>query len=155
MDRTLVHTSGKVKGYSDKLRWFHNIPFRQVPKNLIEQFYAYTYEEYLEFCPMLSRMYWNIAGYGLDSKSPGMKVFLWGSFDPLERLVHVIRITIHPELFRVDGSFLEVILEELERYALELKVVRIYWITDSWRSFLRKLPNKVQLSEGKVIEVVL
>jgi len=100
-------------------------------------------------------MYWNIAGYGLTSKSPGMKVFLWGSFDPLERLVHVIRITIHPELFRVDGSFLEVILEELERYALELKVVRIYWITDSWRSFLRKLPNKVQLSEGKVIEVVL
>ena len=61
------------------------------------------------------------------------------------------------QCFIIDGSFaaLQVIGEEVRKGALKLGGKRIYWITASWKSLLRKLPEEVQLSEGKVMEVVL
>lgn len=150
MDRALVYSQGEIEELNNELRWVHNIPFSSVPRELVEQLKErpYSYEEYLERCNSLSN-YWNFALV----KGSDVLVFCWGFFDPLERLMHVVRLSIRPQLFRIDGKFLHFINNKLKEVGKSMGARKIYWITDKWKVFLRKLPNELTTANARIVEV--
>lgn len=137
------------------MKWLYNIPFETIPQVFIEQLEErfYTYEEYLKQCPLLNELpdYWNLA---LMDNKDRVAVFVWGNFDPLEKSMQVVRITMLPEMFKVNGNFLQEVAERVKKFAQEMGFKRVYWITDRWEVFLRKLPNTAKLVEARVLEVI-
>lgn len=155
MNKQLLHSEEEVKKLDLSLGvWYYNIPFEAVPKGFIEQLseHPYTHEEYLEQCPLLNELpnYWNLAL--MDDESQ-IIAFVWGNFDPLEKSMQVIRITILPRMFRIDGDFLYKVVKIIKQFAQEMKLERVYWITNKWKALLRKLPGVVFVSNTAVMEV--
>jgi len=135
--------------------WYKNLPFTMVPRGFIEQIFGhpFTYEEYLEMCPSLNRLpnIWNLA---LLTHKLQVIAFQYGHWDPLANLMEVVRFTIHPKMFRVDGNFIRDCMIAGKLLAKQLEVKKLYWITCKWRSIERKLPNEVRVMDTRVMEVI-
>lgn len=157
----MVHTSSKVEDLSnklsDELRCVRNIPFELVPKELIEQIRPYadppSYEKWLGWCPYFNKMpsYWNIAFINEEDQ---VMAFYYGTWDPCGAQMHIIRMTVHPKVFKIGGEIAKRFLVECKKLAKEFDVRRIYGITCRYKAFLRKLPNDVEVVEARVVEVL-
>lgn len=158
MDRTLVHPPPEVEDLNYVLdplgKWFFNIPFSAVPEGFVKQLTncPYTYPQYKKLCPTLDELqtYWNLA---LIDSEDNMLVFLWGTYEPLEKIMQVLRCSIHPSQFKFKGELLLRVVDLLKQLALALNLDKVVWITNHWEAFLRKLPGVVKLSDAKVMEV--
>jgi hypothetical protein len=137
------------------MRWIRNIRFECVPATLVKQCRGarFNHDDWLVWsdwnnrCPNI----WNIALY--NDEGDCIVAFVYGWWDPMDRELRVTRITAHPYLFRIDGKVLEDALEEIQRYASELKAVMVYWETTAWRAFKRKLGDDVHITNARVLEV--
>ncbi len=90
------------------IRWVENIPFGSVPKGFIMQLSDcdYTYDDYLKRCQIMDKspFYWNLAVLNEEGQ---IKVFMWGTYEPLEKLLHVLRVTANPKYFTYRGDVLK------------------------------------------------
>ena len=174
MDRALLYPKSKVQEFSDKLDlgrvkkfsfltesstglggWFINIPFEVIPENFIRQIArdpVTPYEKYLEYCPWLNAMLtiWNSC---LINEEREILAFSYGDWDPLLSHMQVIRFSIRPKLFRIDGTFWKDAFDACKIHANLLGVEKIYWISCSWKAILRKVPDEVVLKDTRVMEV--
>ena len=83
-----------------------------------------------------------------------MLAFACGNWDPLLSHMQVIRFSIKPKLFRVDGVFWTDALNACKTHAKLLGVEKIYWISCNWKAILRKVPYLVKIKDTKIMEVV-
>lgn len=132
-----------------------NIPFANVPIELIEQLNScdFTYEQYLEACPIYDDLpcYWNFA-LADDGVIIG---FVYGTYEPLERFMHVIRCTLSKEARQKRSYLLDMVVECLCKVSDQMGATNVFFITDRDDIFRNKLGDKIKLSQGKVLEVVL
>jgi hypothetical protein len=134
--------------------WIANVPFDQIPEGFIRQMKprSFTYEEFIEIAPLLDSLptYWNLVFVNELMK---IQLVLWGSLKPLEKMIEVERISIHPILFKVGGEVMLQILDKLRGFAKAMDYKRVYWTTKKWRAFLRKLPGDVYTNDTMAVEV--
>jgi len=140
-------------GYGD---WYINLRFEDIPKVFIERiterFWPTTSVENWE----RSIAYFNIIPTIWNSclvRDDRIVAFSYGDWDPLLSHMQVIRLSIEPKLFRVDGRFFRDATLAIRKHAKLLGVERIFWLTCRWKAFLRKAPELFQLAEAKVLEV--
>lgn len=164
MDGALVYTQKedkrvdlrKLEDELDELIPVKNIPYRLIPREMIEQIRPYAnpppYEQWLSWCDYFDKMpnYWNIA---LMDKGFNIVAFQYGTWDPCGAEMHIIRAVVHPKYWRASGKILKKGIEDVKKLAKELKMRRIYFITCRWKAFLKKLPDDLSIMEAKVLEV--
>lgn len=146
----MVHRKEKVEDFS-KLVTRVNTPFELVPEGFVAKF-GYTYDEYLSWCPFLNSCaaYWNIV---ILNEETQLLAIAWGSWNPLEKHMEIIRASIHPSMFRVGNAFLQHFLKEVKNYALLLGIDKLYWKSNR-KAWIRKLDGFVRQAKTKVIEVL-
>lgn len=156
MDRAMVHPATAERCDTDELRYVYNLPFELVPEGFVQQLHprTFSYEEYLEMCPVMNslRTYWNLVW--IDSEGRGVAV-MWGTYDLLEKTMHIVRVSVHPQLFTYKGKFLHQLYTTVLKVADENHMQRIYFISDKWRGLTKKLMSKTfKVLDAKVVEVI-
>jgi len=138
--------------------WYINLPFEVIPEVFIERITENYYpttsvEEWRKLIPWLNMMptIWNSC---LIQNKEKVLAFAYGDWDPLLSHMQIIRFSIEPKLFRVDGKFMSEALDACRVHARLLGVRRIYWITCRWKTFLRKVPDQIKLADVGVLEVL-
>jgi hypothetical protein len=79
---------------------------------------------------------------------------MYGSWEPLERELRVIRITVNKGLYSYSGVIMQEAIDVLRILAKKMEVRFVYFETDAWKVFLRKLKGEVKLSKAKILEVL-
>ena len=155
MDGPMVYRQGEKQINCDELRWVRNIKFEQVPVGLIEQVYGHphTHEEWLKWCDWFNQLYniWNAAAV---DETNTIRIFLYGTWDPLLSEMRVVRLTAYPGLFRSNGKVLWKVKEVLMPWARELGMKRVYWESCKWKAMLRKCPGEFKVIDTRLVEVV-
>jgi hypothetical protein len=137
-------------------KWFCDVPFESIPAGFIKQIVrdpVTTYERYRELCPYLNEMS-NIWNSCLLSPEGDMIAFAYGFFDLLLSHIEIMRFSIRPKLFRIDGLFWKDAINACRMHAKMLGVQNIYWMSCNWKAILRKVPDEVKLKETRVMEVI-
>ena len=134
-----------------------NIPFEEVPRELIEQLNScpFTYNEYLGICPLYNQLpiYWNFAV--LDDSEEEIVAFVWGIVEPLERFIHIVRISILPNARRDNDDVFFYINKIIKEASTQMGATKAFFVTDKPHIYFNKDPSAVRMSEGKLVEVVL
>lgn len=131
------------------LEVYRNIPFQAIPRGPIELLGRYPYEEYLKYADYLNRTYWNIVVCSKDK----VEAVMWGHYDPLEKHMRIISLAVHKDRYGFSKDFLSFINDELKKTAQELGAERIFFESDRYKAYLRKLDGLVKLTEARVLEV--
>jgi len=140
-----------------KMKSLINVPFGSVPKELIECIhkgaYPPTYEEWQYWSPYFDKMscYFNIALLDEERK---MIAFQYGTWGPCGEGMHVIRVIIHPEYRENSMEIFKRGFTSVKKLAKELGMMRVYYVTSIWQHFLDKLPEYLEESNAKVLEVI-
>ena len=129
-----LHQQLEIAG--ETIGWVRDVPFRMVPKEIVRQFkgHRFTEEEFYASDIWACRTHWNSALY----ENGRMVLFVYGTFDPLEKDLFVKRIAAIPEAQVGPRNFLvQAILNEVESIARQLGAVFI-WTMASRKGLFRK-----------------
>jgi len=158
MDRTLVLTKGTKQDVGYGMNYRCNIPFGDIPRELVEQLANrnYTYEEYLKMCPFMDLLptYWNFVVDGDDGE---IVAFVWGVVEPLERLNHIVRISVLPSVRNKSDATLFYAAEIVKEACEHMGVNFAYCITDRPEIYFNKSegPIRMKVSNNTLMEVRL
>lgn len=135
-----------TKGSWDELTIRHNVTFLRIPKRLVELL-EIDYEWFLNATTdmELSRTCWNIV---VEHKEEVVAA-CWGHVDPLEHLVHIVRVVVAPEWQTPSGRMLRLLMLAL---GTAFPGHKVFFITDRAKAYMRKLPLIVW-EDAKVMEV--
>lgn len=140
------------------MNYIANIPFEDAPRELVEQLNScdYTYNDYLHACPLFNALptYWNFAVVNDDED---IIAFVWGTFEPLERFAHIVRISILPSARNETDETLYFVGDTIKEACEKMGVAHAFFITDHPNIFMNKVEGdkRLRFSEGKVLEVRL
>lgn len=154
----MVHRKSKEQEASEVMilegTWRSNVNFLSVPIELVEQFKGrvskndwVVWADWYNKCPSI----WNLA---FVSKEGVVEAFMYGSWEPLERELRVIRITVNKGLYSYSGVIMQEAIDVLRILAKKMEVRFVYFETTAWKVFLRKLKGEVNLSKAKILEVL-
>jgi hypothetical protein len=138
----------------EDMQWEFNAPFETIPWYLLKQLRGreFTEDDYQRWAYYYNQMpnIWNLA----LREGNDIYGFVYGHWNPLESELEVKRITVHPDLFTIDGGFMDMFDIEIRKVAEKMGVKHIYCVTAFWRSFLKKMPTKLKESRVKILEVI-
>lgn len=147
MDQRSEQVEHTTKGHS--LTWRRNVPFACVPVRIIWQFNGnrFTTEEFYKSNIWTFPEHWNSALY-FDGE---MVLFMYGTYDPLEKDVYVKRVAADPFAQVGYKSYMvQMILDELDRVGREKGAVCI-WTQTHRKGFVRKLLGRGYIAKHKLI----
>jgi len=129
-----------------------NILFEDVPKKLIEQINSrnFTYDDYISMCPLYNSLptYWNLALLEDDN----IVGFVWGTIEPLEKFLHVVRITMLKRL-RFDMVRM-VFMDYMHKVEEKYGTIWTFFISDHADLFVGNSNGRMKISNGQVVEVL-
>lgn len=132
------------------IAWVRDIPFDCIPQPFVDQLPEkhFDYQKFLAHAEWLSKVpwYWNLVG--LDDQ--GIKAVCWGTWDPLEDEMRLMRISLHPSWWRIDGRIICSLIQELRIWASERHVETLAWSTHRWKALERKLRGEARVTEARV-----
>lgn len=148
MDRAVVHTKKEDSLYSNALVWVRNVPFREVPRSLVEEFkeHGFTPEEFYASDIWTWPGHYNTALY-LNGE---MVIFIYGKWDPLDRSMFIERIVSDRRIRRPDDTVIQLAYEELYRIAKEKKARWVWSMTDKPDFYESKSRGLFTLNREKV-----
>lgn len=155
MDRTLVHSKNKEQVANDGMNHTINIPFEDVPRELIEQLHDcyFSYSDYLSLCQVFNVLptYWNFAI--IEDKR--IIAFVWGLVEPIERFAHILRISVLPEVRGDNDRVLRYIGDVLKEACREMGCTYAFFLTDKEHVFMNKEQSqeRLKMSVLNVVEV--
>ena len=158
----MVYTEEAISGVSNELGYRYrielNVPFELIPRAFIDALpeKEFTYEEFLAKASLMNEldMYWNMCVLDLERELAVLVV--WGTIDPLEKIMHITRLAAHPDLMRERGMMRHDVgiklLEAIKLFGQYLGMEHIIWISRQYKAWLRKLEGEVYLSDARVME---
>lgn len=134
------------------MKVLYDIPFEDVQEELIAQLNScdYTYEDYLKYCEIYNELpiYWNYAIVDDDE----IVVFTWGTFEPLEQYMHIVRVTM---LKRVRNHGTKMLMIDcLETIRDRLGAKYVFCISTYADSIVAQSNGRCKIPEGKIVEVL-
>ena len=161
MDRAVVYPEEKTSESEfelvDRYRFLMNVPFEFIPRPFIESLRdrSFSYEEFLELAPVMNRLenYWNIIL--MDHKEQMVKLIAWGCYDPLEKLMMIMRISAHPGVMKsgmIRHQFGLKLFNTIKAFGNSLGMKRLIWISEQADAWVRKLDGEAFIANAKVIE---
>ena len=93
-------------------------------------------------------LYWNCAIVADEE----IISFMWGFFEPLEKFLHVIRISTDKHYRGEEVRMLSI--DCLKALKDDLGALNVFFISDYADMFVENYKGKLKLSNGKVVEVV-
>jgi hypothetical protein len=138
----------------DGMVWWRNIDFKNVPPLLSGQVKGcpFTSEDWLAWADWYNRLpnIWNFA----LMKDEEVMAFIYGYWDPLERELRIMRLSIHPTLFSAGMTAVgEATISQLKLLAKELNIRSIIFETTEWRAWMRKSSGMLKLLKGRILGV--
>lgn len=135
--------------------WRLNINFLLVPPELIDQWKGKVsktewvlWAEWYNNAPSI----WNLA---YIDKEGNVRMFIYGSWDPLEREMRIIRMTCDKAFYTVRGDILKDTIHIMRATKEKFKAKILYFESDVWWTYLRKLGDgELRLSKAKIMEVI-
>lgn len=128
-----------------------DIPFTAIPRGLIDQIYnrKYDYEHYLQCCDFYdaSPTYWNFVLMNDKEEIVGV---VWGTYEPLDRFIHVVRVSIKKEHRPFVKEYVATGIKEI---AAHFGATSAFFITD--KKDADKYSASFYLSKSLVSEVLL
>ena len=157
MDRALVYPKEKKCVGGNIVNHVINIPFEDVPRELIEQLHDcyFSYSDYLSLCRVFNILptYWNFAV--VENKR--IIAFVWGLVEPIERFAHILRISVLPEVRGGNDKVLRYIGDVLKEACREMGCTYAFFLTDKEHVFMNKEQSqeRLKMSVLNVVEVNL
>ena len=152
MARAVVHPTNPKQNIGDGMKVVFDIPFEDAPEELIMQLNScgYTYAQYRYACPLYNAdpFYWNCA----VMEGEKIVAFMWGMAEPLERYVHVTRVSMlkHTRHNETRMLLIDAMETMQERYEANL----VFFISDYADMFVGRSNGRFRISQGQVVEVI-
>jgi len=148
MDRAMVHTETEIEDVGHRIEWIRDVPFNKVPRALVEEFKEHDFapEEFYASDLWTYTGHWNSALY-LKGE---MVVFIYGSWDPLDKYLFLSRIVSDRKVRRPDDFLLNVIFDELRRIAKSRKAKMIWSMTSKPEFYEKKGRGRFTVRRDKV-----
>jgi len=134
--------------------WKLNVNFLSLPPEMIDQWGGkidktewVVWADWYNKCPNV----WNLAYVEKDDK---VTMFMYGIWEPLEREMRVLRITSNKKFFTFSGDVLREAIDVLRIVAKDYMVKKVYFETEKYKVFERKLKGDIKLDKARILEVL-
>lgn len=133
--------------------WRANVNFLSVPVELVEQFKGkVSKSEWVVWAKWYNNNpgTWNLAYIEDDT----VMVFIYGSWEPLDRELRVVRIVADKRLQGIKGEVLKEAIDTLRVFSKKVNATFVYFETDAWKVFERKLKGEIRVMKARILEVL-
>ncbi len=124
----VMHSCTKEIEAITTLGWVHDIPFTLVPPEIVAGFRGqrFTPNDFYFSDIWRESNHWN-AAFVKDGK---IIIFIYGTFNTLERDLYMARLGSMPSFQRRDSHLIHLVLDEVEKIAKSKKLEYIWTVTD-------------------------
>jgi len=139
----------------ENMKWVFGVPFEEVPEELVRQIKdrSFEYKEFIKWGSVLGKIptIWTL---GLLNSLDEIKLFVYGTWNPLENEIEIKRATIDKELEDRE-DILEGFVEEIIKLKQLREVKNVYfWIPSKYFEHYFKKKHLIGRLNFSMMEVI-